>query len=74
MSAQIGWRARRAGDGSASAQGCDEALSPADEAARQAWVDERAAAALAAQDDAEVLARRWGPEPEFMLAGGYHAC
>ncbi len=71
MSAQIGWGARRGGGGSAGAPGCDGA--PADEAARQAW-DERAAAALAAQDDAEVLARRWGPEPEFMLAGAYHAC
>ena len=30
------------------------------------------AAAIAAQDDAELTARRWGPEPEFMLraAGG----
>jgi hypothetical protein len=72
MSAQIGWRARRAGDGFGGAQGCDGA--PADAAARQAWRDERAAAALAAQDDAEVLARRWGPEPEFMLAGARHAC
>lgn len=38
----------------------------------QAWLDERVAAAIAAQDDAELTARRWGPEPEFMLraAGG----
>jgi hypothetical protein len=38
----------------------------------QAWLDERVAAAIAAQDDAELAARRWGPEPEFMLraAGG----
>lgn len=40
----------------------------------QAWLDERVAAAIAAQDDAELMARRWGPEPEFMLrrAGGSH--
>ncbi len=43
---------------------------------RQAWLDERASAAMAMQDDAELLARRWGPEPEFMLAtwGESHAC
>lgn len=47
----------------------------ATEADWQAWLDERAAAVFAAQDDAELLARRWGPEPEFMLAaGGGHAC
>ena len=42
----------------------------------QAWLDARVAAALAAQDDAELVARRWGPEPEFMLraAGGDHGC
>jgi hypothetical protein len=33
----------------------------------QAWLDERVAAAIAVQDDAELMARRWGPEPEFML-------
>jgi hypothetical protein len=40
----------------------------------QAWLDARVAAAIAAQDDAELTARRWGPEPEFMLraAGGGH--
>lgn len=42
----------------------------------QAWLDARIAAAIAAQDDAELVARRWGPEPEFMLraAGGDHGC
>jgi hypothetical protein len=44
----------------------------ADDAAwLEAWLESRRdtelAAALAAQDDAEVAARRGGPEPEFML-------
>jgi len=44
----------------------------ADDAAwLEAWLDSRRdaelAAALAAQDDAEIAARRGGPEPEFML-------
>lgn len=43
---------------------------------REAWLDERGSAAMAMQDDAEMLARRWGPEPEFMLSswGVSHAC
>lgn len=53
----------------------EERSTAATEADWQAWIDERAAAAIAAQDDAEMLARRWGPEPEFMLStGGGHAC
>ncbi|MFO0645100.1 MAG: hypothetical protein U0326_02605 [Polyangiales bacterium] len=56
-------------------EGAERSTAAATEADWQAWLDERAAAAIAAQDDAEMLARRWGPEPEFMLAaGGGHAC
>jgi hypothetical protein len=35
-----------------------------------AWVDAHVEAAIAMQDDAEWHARRFGPEPEFMLAVG----
>ena len=72
MAAQFEWMARAA-DGGATDAGRDrEARVEAD---WQAWLDERAAAAMAAQDDAEVLARQWGPEPEFMLSAEVdHAC
>lgn len=33
-----------------------------------AWLDARVAEAIDAQDDAEVVGRAYGPEPEFMAA------
>lgn len=54
----------------ANTQDLDGERAPTADAEWQAWCDERVAAALAAQDDAELVARQWGPEPEFMLAAG----
>lgn len=60
-----GWGAAAANErGSVVTEG-DSALGL--DADYQAWLDARVAAAIAAQDDAELTARRWGPEPEFML-------
>jgi hypothetical protein len=59
MAAQFERVVRAKGDASAEARGDARSASEAE------WQ-----AAIAAQDDAEMLARRWGPEPEFMLAAG----
>lgn len=40
---------------------------PSGDAEYEAWLDARIADAIDAQDDAEVVARAYGPEPEFML-------
>ncbi len=76
MGAQIGRVARGGAMVAANAQGFDDEASLAGDADWQAWVDARVAAAIEAQDDAELMARRFGPEPEFMLpmGGGRHAC
>jgi hypothetical protein len=53
----------------------DETRSLDNDADYQVWLDARTADAMASQDAAEFEARRWGPEPEFMLAvGGSYVC
>lgn len=47
------------------AHGSDDVLRA--DADFEAWVDARLEASIQAQDDAELVARLWGPEPEFML-------
>lgn len=53
-------------------RGATELTSDAEEMLRadedfEAWLDARVAEAIDAQDDAEVVARAYGPEPEFMV-------